>query len=1447
MCFSVSGVFAGPGDPGTDGTAGTAGSTQTTTVTNTGDASGTTWGDSGTAGSVGGVGSLGQGGFDAPFAGSVTNPATSGGKGGNGGNGGLSGASGSLNVGVSGSNTFDFTSTNFGAIGITGANGGNGAQGGSGGSSGVSDAFTTQINGANGGNGGNGGIGASGADGGSAGFNFTDGVSTFLANTIFGGNGGSGGVGGIGGKGGIGGNGAPSFEGWYNPMGGITYPDQNAGNGGNGGDGGVGGKGGDGGNGGNAVITIGGVNTVVNFNTVQFGGNGGNGGAGGQGGDRGNRGLAGATTDPNHTSYHGAAGIDGQFGLYGNGGAGGKGGNAGNGSVTINGGVVNLLGTAYFGGQVGAAGIGGAAGGAGAVAGANGAAGNAASGSKLQLDSGVLNLGGDIVFRGTGNTVEINGGTISYDANRKIELTGNVTKFSPAELKRTSGSGVLTINATSITGVSGASKIKLNLLGSGEFLAANVTPTNLTAASFDLSGYRTGALVTVSDNKYSLDLSQVQAITFTWSGGGNNEWQMGASGDTTNWESAPDYFATGDTAIFTTTGAGTVTLVGGISPAETRITSGTYNFAGSGYLANGVVNVESGASLTFSNTAANTHSDTNIASGGTVNVSIGNSLGEGTVTNNGTLQITFATDDTVNNILAGSGTINKEGAGKLTLTGNSTATGGTLNVNTGTLQVGNGSSGSYGGNISSSTDVTFNSDYASTYGGVLSGNGKLVKIGTGALTVAGTATSGVQIDGGTIVVGNVNALGTGADVNSNGTLDVNGFTPTGVAINLNGGALVNNNATAATINTNLTLSADSKIGGSGDLVIGATLTGSYNIEKTGAGITTLTADNTYNGTTTISAGKLKLAGSSGNVGGDILISSGATLSVDRDGDVSNDISGGGNVEISKNVSLTGSTLTYTGDTTVSNATLTGKFSSQSALLLKDNAAYNLGSADRAIKSATIESGSKIDLNGNKLTVNSGGVLTVIATQDKTAAPVQGNGGSLEIAAGATLQANLATDKSAYQLQAGQTTPVYFADGLSAYSDTGAEVKTEPNRLFRVEGALQFDGGSLFFNIKRNFAAELFPLISHQLAPVIDNYGGGNEWVENMMTNESDDDVTGKYVQGGLDLANLSNSMNALYNTQTSIGNILYSRTQRFILRKRTEYVELGQSPCESVACNAISSNREIYIAPIYSNSRGFRLKSGGYKYDYVNDQWGLGFGIDRSFGLVQFGMMGIYGEGKALTRGMTPRTVNDSAFGGLFFYVNSREGDVDLLLSTGYLGMENSIEQATSGSNLTGKITTGLATLSAIFTKTLYYDDAVSIMPTFGIEYGYYHQGSLAARYNNAVVTRVDKAHTNLAVIPIGVKIITECYKFDGQLNPEFRARYIANVGGTNANYNTYLAGSPNSALMATKMTDRNAGDIGLGFSWRNRKGVTIKSDVGYLFSKHYGELTVSANAEWKF
>ncbi|MBB5030542.1 beta strand repeat-containing protein [Prosthecobacter vanneervenii] len=116
-----------------------------------------------------------------------------------------------------------------------------------------------------------------------------------------------------------------------------------------------------------------------------------------------------------------------------------------------------------------------------------------------------------------------------------------------------------------------------------------------------------------------------------------------------------------------------------------------------------------------------------------------------------------------------------------------------------------------------------------------------------------TAVPTVTISGGTGAA--ATAVGNdGAFVLNGVTLDASGGGYASAPnVSLSGGT-----ASATANLTSVNLATDSSVGGSGDLKIDATVTGSGALTKVGAGTTTLTGTNTYTGATTVSAGTLQV-------------------------------------------------------------------------------------------------------------------------------------------------------------------------------------------------------------------------------------------------------------------------------------------------------------------------------------------------------------------------------------------------------------------------------------------------------------------------------------------------------------------------------------------------------------------------------------------------------------
>jgi subtilase-type serine protease len=244
-----------------------------------------------------------------------------------------------------------------------------------------------------------------------------------------------------------------------------------------------------------------------------------------------------------------------------------------------------------------------------------------------------------------------------------------------------------------------------------------------------------------------------------------------------------------------------------------------------------------------------------------------NSLGGPAITNNAALVFDQAFDGTRAGVISGSGSVSKNGAGILTLTGNNTFSGPT-NIDGGTLRMGIANA------LSASTPVTVASGAAFDLNnfnqtiGSLAGAGN-VSLGTATLTAGGnnsdTTFSGVMSGGGgftktgtgTMILSGANTF-TGTTTISAGTLQLgNGGTSGSVA-----GNIVDNSILA--------------INRSDSFILGNTISGTGAVRHNGTGTTTLTAANTFTGPTTVNAGTLLVNGSMASSSG-LTVNAGATV------------------------------------------------------------------------------------------------------------------------------------------------------------------------------------------------------------------------------------------------------------------------------------------------------------------------------------------------------------------------------------------------------------------------------------------------------------------------------------------------------------------------------------------------------------------------------------------
>lgn len=428
----------------------------------------------------------------------------------------------------------------------------------------------------------------------------------------------------------------------------------------------------------------------------------------------------------------------------------------------------------------------------------------------------------------------------------------------------------------------------------------------------------------------------------------------------------------------------------------------------------------------------------------------------------------------------GTGALIKAGTGVLTLTGANTYEGITR-VNGGTLRIAGASeridddsdleldgSGSFDVNgftetvaslasssaltevvLGSGTLVTNGDGSTTQFDGVISGTaggGALTKNGAGTLTItaANTYEGGTTINDGSLRLGGGNErLDNDTDLvlTGTGTFDLNGFTET--VASLSGAAAATRVALgAATLITNGDGSSTTFAG-----VISGT-TGGGSLTKLGAGVLTLTGSSTYEGTTTVLDGVLRLGGADERLDDDTDVVLGAAGTFDLNG-FSETIGSLASGAASTRVELGAGTLTTNGDgsTTLFAGVIAGTGSLVKAgagTLTLSNADLFTGLARVSGGSLALVAGASLD-DGMDLDLSTAGATFDLNGNSEQVGTFSGVAGTQVQLDGATFTFGEATDASfagAFSADGGAVVKV----GAGTQSLTGASAHTGGTRL-----------------------------------------------------------------------------------------------------------------------------------------------------------------------------------------------------------------------------------------------------------------------------------------------------------------------------------------------------------------------------------------------------------------
>ncbi|GAA6413030.1 hypothetical protein K050079A111_09250 [Bilophila wadsworthia] len=614
----------------------------------------------------------------------------------------------------------------------------------------------------------------------------------------------------------------------------------------------------------------------------------------------------------------------------------------------------------------------------------------------------------------SGNRVEVSGGTLSGGVNGGETTSGNAT-----------GNSVDFSNVT-------ATYVQGGYSGSGSATGNSLALHSGTVQNNAFGGYVDSGSGEASDNSVTFNggsvtnniyggmsaagLAQNNSVTMT---NGSAKWLLGgysANGNVIgNSVNISGGTLTGVSGGESNSGSATGNIVSISGGTVQSNVNGGFVASGSGKATGNIVNISGNADLStatvaggisssdaFTGNTLNKNSDAavhiarnfasvNFGYSGNANIGELDSTPTGSALSGVTVN-TNANNVSFDGVISGSGSITKTGAGTLILSGTNTYSGGTT-ISAGTLK----------GNIASGTDLSIadsaiydGDNKARSVGGlngagkILNTNGLTVQSGDFAGIIDNSNTSLLKNGAGTLTLTGNNAY-TGSTTISEGTLK--GSIASGTDLSIADSAIYDGDNKARSVGGlnggGKILNTDGLTVQSGDFA-GIIDNSNTSLTKTGAGTLTLTGNNAYTGSTTISDGTLK-----GNIasGTDLSIADSATYDGDNkarsvgglngDGKILNTdgltVQNGtfGGVIDNSNTSLTktgAGTLTltrnnaYTGGTTISEGTLKGNIASGTDLSIVDNATYDGDNKARSV--GGLNGGGNI-LNTDGLTVQSG--------------------------------------------------------------------------------------------------------------------------------------------------------------------------------------------------------------------------------------------------------------------------------------------------------------------------------------------------------------------------------------------------------------------------------------------------------------------------------------------
>ncbi|MGN7612430.1 autotransporter-associated beta strand repeat-containing protein [Magnetococcales bacterium HHB-1] len=678
------------------------------------------------------------------------------------------------------------------------------------------------------------------------------------------------------------------------------------------------------------------------------------------------------------------------------------------------------------------------------------------SGSVIKQGSETLTLSGTNTYTGTTTvsagalvldngsaiadsaSVIVNSGSLSISASETVGVlsgSGGTVDLGSNTLTMSSGSDASyagTITGTGTLGVALGSSATYTLTGtsnSSSGWAASLTNGSTLSVASDSNLGSGSVLINDGTLQVSADADIDNAISAAGSGGAlitdNNVTFSGqlSSNSSTILTLRSE---TGSNGTFTLSGTNSSGVFG-----EMSLSSATVKVAGDSNLG--------GSQINLSNTTLEVTGSSTIDNSMSINSA-------STIDNENGL--------TLSNVLAGSGSLTKTGGGDLTLSGTNTHTG-DVTISTGTVTVSGGSAIGDAATVTVDGGTTFSLATDETVG-LITGAGT-VEVQSGVTFTVGGANDG-SFTGNITGAGNLIKVGTGSFTLS-GSNDYTGTTTvsTGTLIASGGTAISDSSAVTVSNSATLSLSTNEAIGSlsgagsvnlqSNTLTVNQTsdetffggLSGSGgSLVKQGGSTLTLAGSSSYDGTTTISSGTLRLIQTAGvalSDNSDVSIASGASLTLNANEAVGA-LSGEGTINLGNR------TLTVNQN---SEGTFSGGINGTGGLTVDGSSTLTLSGTNTHTGTTYVSSDVTVILTGGSAIADNGAVvvdspLTLVLAQSETIGTLSGSG-----------EVNL----DSYTLTVNQEADAEFSGGISG---SGSLIQ-QGSATLTLSGSNTFSGGA----------------------------------------------------------------------------------------------------------------------------------------------------------------------------------------------------------------------------------------------------------------------------------------------------------------------------------------------------------------------------------------------------